>query len=228
MKRLLDGNSDHFERSLLQAGSEVQPDPAAKRRLLTALAAGTLAASAGGGASYAATTPWWKALLATKVGKATLVGLAVAGSGTAVVALRAPVEPAAGASVSASVTAPSTQLPHVAARPAAENVVRDATSTSPPSPEVNVTPKVVAPGAHTQVRVHTTKTDRHEKSAPATEPSGPSAIVLEARLVERLRSAVHAGQAATVHDLLAEYRRSFPAGQLRPEVNKLETQWRAR
>jgi hypothetical protein len=226
MKRLLEGKSDQFERALLRAGRELHPDPTTKRRLLTAMAAGTLAASAGGGASYAATAQWWKTLLATKLGKAMLVGVAVVGSGSVMVALQRPVKQVPSAAANAPLASASS--PKVASQPPTPAANQDVAPASLSVPEVNAAEPAPTLVGETPARVRPSKRARHEKSALVVEATGPSAIVWEARLVERLRGAVHAGQAAAVRELLAEYRRSFPAGQLRPEVNKLETQWRAR
>jgi hypothetical protein len=245
VKRLLEETSDGFERSLLRAGSDVQPDGVHKRRLLAALAAGTLAATAGGSVGYAATSPWWKVLVASNIGKATLLSLVVAGSGTAWLVLREPgarhdVSRSEGASSpTARSDAPADDLRLLHA-PSATIPVSDLGSvTNDPAHPTVLAPvasqaTAVTSGAPARVPSRVSKPDRREKSAPsaassaATSASGPSALVLEARLVERLRQAISAGEGSTVQALVSEYRRDFPEGQLRPEVSKLETQWRAR
>lgn len=236
MKRLLEETSDQFERSMLQAGSDVQPDGAHKRRLLAALAAGTLVTAAGGSMGHAATSVWWKGFIATKVGKLTLASLVVAGASTAVVTFRAEeLQPSSQRQTAPSqMGAPEPTLPSVAysagdleiaMEAARAGAVSEVAAPASSAPTTGSTPTVV--------RTRPTKAERSEKSAPVPStspvaPTTPSAIVLEARLVERIRNAIHAGEGSTVRQLVREYHRNFPMGQLRPEVNKLETQWHGR
>lgn len=240
MKRLLDETPDAFERSMLRAGSEVQPDGSAKTRLLSAIAAGTLGVAAGTGVGQAASMPWWKALFATKLGKATLIGFVAAGSGTALVVLREPALPV-NVNLPAEAGSPTNSTPSVssvARNPEVAPVVVSAPSAVVASPSVALDDPLaaspaVSPTASSSLaapsRVNKSKRPLPTPTAVATvAPSvGPSPLVLEARLVERLRSAIRQGQTTAAEGLLAEYRQKFPDGQLRPEVNKLESQWRA-
>lgn len=235
MKRLLDETPDEFERSLLRAGSEVEPSGPGKARLLSAIAAGTLGVAAGTAVGRAASLPWWKPVLATKLGQTTLIGFVAAGAGTALVVLQQP-EPNVNVNLpgevgvyathSGSNSAPRQPAPPVSDVPpvpeAAPQVSGLATAPSPTAVEQRAL-------ATTPSRVNRTKpsSPAPAESAAAAPSAGPSPLVLEARLVERMRSAMRNGQAAVAEGLLAEYRQKFPDGQLGPEVNKLESQWRA-
>lgn len=240
MKRLLDETPDAFERSMLRAGSDVQPDASGKTRLLSAIAAGTLGVAAGTGVGQAASMPWWKALFATKLGKATLIGFVAAGSGTALVVLREPA-PSVNVNLPAEAGSPTNStlsVSSVARNPGVTPAVVSAPSAVVALPSVALDDPLaaspaVSPTASSSLaapsRVNKSKRPLPTPTAVATvAPSvGPSPLVLEARLVERLRSAIRQGQTTAAEGLLAEYRQKFPDGQLRPEVNKLESQWRA-
>lgn len=236
MKRLLDETPDAFERSMLRAGSDVQPDASGKTRLLSAIAAGTLGVAAGTGVGQAASMPWWKALFATKLGKATLIGFVAAGSGTALVVLREPA-PSVNVNLPAEAGSPTNStlsVSSVARNPGVTPAVVSAPSAVVALPSVALDDSsAVSPTASSSLaapsRVNKSKRPLPTPTAVATvAPSvGPSPLVLEARLVERLRSAIRQGQTTAAEGLLAEYRQKFPDGQLRPEVNKLESQWRA-
>lgn len=231
MKRLLDEGSDSFERSLLQAGSNIRSDGSGKAKLLAVMAAGGLGGAAAVGAREAAS--WWQTLLATKIGKTAVVGLVVAGSGATLVAVeRRSVQ-----------FEPAKTPPSHSAESAFEhsNAVK-APLVEPSEPlqgakEQDVPGEHHLPSASTHAEHATGPVHRSRKLhvAPAAETRAgvketvePSALLAEARLVERLRAAVHGGSAAVVDELLGEYRRQFPNGQLRPEVNKLEAQRQAR
>jgi hypothetical protein len=213
MKRLVDRNDpdDEVVRLLIRSGADHHPAPGSKMRLMAALGVGSAV-----GLSASKVLAW----LGTSSGKAALaVSVVGAAAGGAYVMASSPVTPSAAAPAAATFEQATART---AEPPAAEPILEP--SRSEPS-----APRRMPAQPHEQPTAERAAPSR--RSLPPTKPasaesearSGRARLSDETTWVDQLRVAAESQDRPAFERLLEQYAKRFPEGQLRPEVDRLET-----
>lgn len=203
LERLLEGEADPLERSLLEAAKDEDDDRARAERTLAALGlggpgpgpapgdGGTGGAAAGGGTAGGAALKW---LALAMVGGAVAVGVAVRGE------KGPPTSPSAPIAVTTKAKAPP--VPSAAPTVSAPASPEPPASAAPPAPRVPSAPVVTT-------------------APPAPKPAGTGDLKREIAALDRARSAIREGDAARAKKELDRYDFEFPFGSLAPEAKAL-------
>ena len=215
--RLLDEGGSELLRSLISAGREEEPEPAALRRTLIAVGVAGAVTSAAASASTIGTAAG--SGTTGVAGPAVLGSAKAAASSTALVVVKwlalGAIAGTIASSVGFGVSAALTPAPLVeSAAPRIQDTPVVSQSPSHIAPAVKELPEIPAPPAIAPPPAQIAP--EPAVSAPKAEPGAP--LAAEVAALDSARQTLRAGDAARTLDLLGGYERRFPEGRMLPEA----------
>jgi hypothetical protein len=238
MKKLLDESTDELTCSLLRAGAEHRPSPAAKAQLILALGAG------GALGLFSSNAFAW---LGTSAGKLTVLSMTLTVVGAVYVGVSSSNEPLSSAPSSSAAplavndTAREVPPGSLQAGSMGSDPVAQAPSSAAPSADTrelenqgaavgDATEAAPGSGPRGGSEKLATRSSARRQRRPAPEPaeavtkaSDPEVMArarldAEVQLVDEMRSAAQRDDRAALGRLVRSYETGFPEGQLRQEV----------